>query len=240
MRFQDIASRALKAQYGASNVFDGSPSLKLATAVVNRNSIFSDDVRRLGHTKEFTTEPEDASSSDVGDLKFSRLNLEDRAESQAEKYVQLHPEIEDIVDLDIEVSEPECGNILDWLQSVYRSSRGFELGTVDAELLEIIWKKQSASWDKLTRGYISDIICLVHAFTSDLLTFICPDQRVRTGLTSVLMDSLLERYQRAIHHGNFILTVEREGNPQTLNHYFSDNLEKRYVHIIDLNTSYCG
>lgn len=114
-----------------------------------------------------------------------------------------------------------------WLEGEYRRSRGFELGTFDASLLTIMWRKQSANWDRLTKGYINDIICLVHAFTMDLLSIICPDHRVRSGLTSVLIDPLLERYQQAIKYGDFVMKVERVGNPLTLNHYFADNLEKR-------------
>ena len=226
-RFQDLTSLALKAQYGGEGIFDESPSLKLATAVVNRNVIFSDDVDHLGHTREFATEPKDSSGSDVGESRLSQLSLEDREKPRAEDYVKAHPELEDIIDLDTHVCEPQQNDILGWLEGEYRTCRGFELGTFDASLFPYIWKKQSANWDKLSRAYISDIICLVHAFTTDLLSSVCPDHRVRSGLTSVLMDPLLERYQQAISHGNFILRVERVGNPLTLNHYFSDNLEKR-------------
>ena len=239
-RFQSLTALALKAQYGGDDVFDESPSLKLATAVVNRNAVFSDDVERLGHTYEFAPETKESSSSDVGESscsdvgesRLSRLSLKEWEESRAEEYVKAHPELEDILDLDTKVSDLPQSDILAWLEGEYSSCRGFELGTFDASLLTIIWKKQSVNWDKLTRGYISDIICLVHAFTTELLSSICLDHRVRSGLTSVLMDRLLQRYQRAIDHCNYILKVERIGNPLTQNHYFSENLEKRYVPVV--------
>ena len=231
-RFQSLTSLALKAQYGGDDVFDESPSLKLATAVVNRNAVFSDDIERLGHTKEFAPETKESSSSDVEESRLSRLSLEELEGSRAEEYVRAHPELEDVLDLDTKVSDLPQLDILAWLEGEYSSCRGFELGTFDASLLTIIWKKQSVNWDRLTRGYISDIICLVHAFTTELLSSICLDHRVRSGLTSVLMDQLLQRYQRAIDHCNYILKVERVGNPLTQNHYFSENLEKRYVPVV--------
>jgi len=66
MRYQGLTSLALKAQYGGADIFDDSPSLKLATVVINRNVVFSDDVERYGHTKEFAVEGNNSSESDDG------------------------------------------------------------------------------------------------------------------------------------------------------------------------------
>jgi hypothetical protein len=141
MCYQSLTSLALKAQYGGADIFDGSPSLKLATVVVNRNVVFSDDVERYGHTKEFATEGNNTSESDVGESRLSRLSLEDREEVRAEIYVKAHTELEDILDLDTHLGEPPQSGILAWLESEDRRSRGFELGTFDASLLTIVWRK---------------------------------------------------------------------------------------------------
>jgi hypothetical protein len=66
----------------------------------------------------------------------------------------------------------------------------------------------------------------VHTFICKLLQHVCPDERTRTGLFSILLDHLLEEYQKAINHVNFIIKVERFGTPLTQNHYFSDNIQK--------------
>jgi len=152
MRYQSLTSLALKAQYGGADIFDDSPSLKLATVVVNRNVVFSDDVERYGHTKEFAKEGNNSSESDVGESRLSRLSLEDREEVRAEIYIKAHPELEDILDLDTHLGELPQSGILAWLEGEYRRSRGFELGTFDASLLTIMWRKQSANWDRLTKG----------------------------------------------------------------------------------------
>lgn len=116
--------------------------------------------------------------------------------------------------------------IIPWLKNIYTSSRGFELGTFDPALISLIWKKQSVNWDDLALGYISDVIAIVHCFTRCLLQAICPDERVLKELTSVLMEELVTRYQKAIDQVKFILIVEKAGTPLTLNHYFNENLEK--------------
>jgi hypothetical protein len=39
----------------------------------------------------------------------------------------------------------------------------------------------------------------------------------------------VEKYTKALSHTEFLLDVELSGVPMTLNHYFNENLEKRYV-----------
>lgn len=136
------------------------------------------------------------------------------------------PELDDILHDDCKVPAPKPTGIIPWLDKVYKGSRGFELGTFDASILPSIWKKQSANWDDLALGYVSDIVSLVHNFTVTLLAATCEDQRVQSALMSVLMDGLVECYKKSIDHAKFILYVEKVGTPLTANHYFADNLEK--------------
>ena len=140
-----------------------------------------------------------------------------------------HAELEDIMQDVSLIPLPKVSGvgIKQWLEVVYKTSRGFELGTFDASLLPIIWKKQSANWEALALGYVDDIVSLMHSFTVDLLATICKDPRARQGLHSILLDQLIERYKKSIDHTKFLLAVERSGTPLTTNHYFAHNLEKR-------------
>lgn len=148
-------------------------------------------------------------------------------EFKSVRYEENHAELEDIMQSDSLIPLPKVFGIKQWLENVYKNSRGFELGTFDASLLPIIWKKQSANWEALALGYVEDIVSLVHSFTVDLLAKICKDPRARQGLYSVLLDQLTDRYKKSIEHTKFLLVVERSGTPMTTNHYFADNLEKR-------------
>ena len=136
------------------------------------------------------------------------------------------PDLDDILHEDCSVPMPKPTGIIPWLDHVYKHSRGFELGTFDASLLPVVWKKQSANWDDLALGYVSDIVSLVHRFIYDLISAICDDQRVQSALGSTLMDDLIDRYTKSIDHAKFVISVEKDDTPQTLNHYFADNLEK--------------
>ena len=258
-QYQGITSLAVKAHYG-DDVFDSSPTLKLATAIVSRNTLFSDDVWQRGHTMAFegnneakanglfsSTVPFSSPSpfAPKGPFSFGAApqstNSTTKApasifggsfngpnlDSKTVRYERNHAEIENIVPRNSLIASPKAFGIKQWLEEVYKSSRGFELGTFDPSLLPVIWKKQSANWEALALGYVEDIVSLVHSFTVDLLAKICKDPRARQGLHSVLLDPLSDRYKKSIEHAKFLLTVERSGTPMTMNHDFADNLEER-------------
>ena len=137
-----------------------------------------------------------------------------------------HPDVEEFLPEASRVSEPHRDEIFSWLQDIYRESRGFELGSFNPILLGTILKEQSRKWQDLALGYIADIIVLTHTFVNDLLYEVCPVKRVREGIQSLLMEDLALRYKRATNHAEFLLEVNLNGTPSTLNHYFSDNLQK--------------
>ncbi|KAH6675980.1 hypothetical protein B0J14DRAFT_478419 [Halenospora varia] len=229
-RFQEVASLALDAKYWGNDIFNQHSNLKLATLMVNRSEAFSKMVEEMGHTYQF----EAAIKSLPEPLVWHPLKFSSDQETETGGHPKLfatrlndnHEEIEDILCDNEELDLPKSQGILSWLTEVYRASRGFELGTFDPSLLAITMKEQSKKWDSIALGYISDVVTMVHNFVTQLLQLICPDERVRNGLTSVLTDSLLERYKKAVAQVAFILQVERSEKPATQNHYFNDTLEK--------------
>ena len=243
-RFQTITAHALRAYYGADEVFDESKALKLATQIVHRNAVFSDDVWQKGHTMEFSKQAgfavseennedengEDENGENENGEDYTpdeNTDISDKAEnSSSVRYESHHRELDDLMHDHTTVPEPKESGIKEWLAAVYKTSQGFELGTFDPALLPIVWKKQSRNWDALALAYIEDTIAIVHRFVVTLLSKICKDERIRRGLSSMLLEELARRYKKAIDHTNYLLTVERSGTPLTTNHYFADNLEK--------------
>ena len=67
---------------------------------------------------------------------------------------------------------------------------------------------------------------MTYNFITDLLRVVCPLERVQLGVLSLLSDHLLEKYRSAIAYAYFLLEIELDGTPATLNHYFNENLEK--------------
>jgi hypothetical protein len=230
--FQRITSHALDAKYGGDDVFDQNPSLRLATMVVKRNETFSNAVEANGHTFHFTSAPpregkesKDADSWGLSVVPARRSLRQGVNVREAEN----HPDLEDILFDSIQLNAPDESGVLDWLKEVYNDSRGFGLGMSDPSLLAITMRRQSVNWTGLAFGYISDIVTMAHTFICDLLKILCPDERVRAGLSSGLAENLLAKYKKAFSFVEFLLEVERSGTPTTLNHYFNDNLEHWYV-----------
>ena len=135
-------------------------------------------------------------------------------------------DVDSILPPDLDVSYPLDSGIIPWIKCVFRDARGFEIGTFNHLLLSTLMKKQSAKWPALAQGYISDIITVVHRFIVTVLEDICRDKKISSGIISILRDDLFETYRKAMSAMEFLLQIEREGTPMTLNHYLNDNLQK--------------
>lgn len=206
-KFQEITSHALDAYYGRSSLFGDNPSLRLATRIVDLNTAFSDDMWLKGHTMHFsksttrdgnetTPEPPDdtvvesPADADQAATVDTSYSTSETGEPEDTKF----PELSDVTQGPWRCPAPQPDNIFDWIESAYRTSRGFELGTFDPSLLPIVFQEQSKKWDGLALAYISDVIRVVHSFTNDLLSALCPDRRVRSNF----MDTYYRRALRTI------------------------------------------
>ncbi|RWA03831.1 hypothetical protein EKO27_g11278 [Xylaria grammica] len=229
LRFQNVAAAASRADYGL--VIFGDRVMCLATDAVNRADEFADLMGSIGH--EFTFDDSDG-TEDIEECEAEDFELEmdgpivDESSPQFNvRSVPDHTDVEDMVhSVTVTVLEPYDDDILAWLKSVHRQSRGFEIGTFDNKLLAVAMRAQATKWRDLALGYIGDIITMVHSFISRLLGRIVAVDRVRQGIMGLLIEELRAKYQAALDHTNFLLKVELEGNPATLNHYFNDNLSK--------------
>lgn len=239
-RFQEVAGLALDAKYWGNDIFNRHPSLKLATLVIGRSEIFSKTVQANGHTYRFETEsdgsvfPRTATAIKYHPDGKDPIQIADNSKHITTRVVENHTDVEDILHEEEILTSPENGRILEWLTKVYCASRGFELGTFDPSLLAIAMREQSKNWDCIAFGYISDVVTIVHGFVTNLPQVICPDERVRSGLTSMLVDGLRERYRKAIDQVAFVLQVEPAEKPTTQNHHFNNTLEKWYGFFLQL------
>ncbi|KAH0360172.1 dynamin GTPase, partial [Aureobasidium melanogenum] len=217
-RFREVVSLALNGNYSGNRWFDQEPDLMYVTAVVNRNEQFANDVEKHGHkfAFKFDYSPDNSEKQDSTSNGGQGLVL---------RHTKDIDDLEDLISGDRLIDDKICSNIIEWLSELYKGSRGFELGTFDKNLLSRTMKAQSEKWEPLAHGYILDVIHLAHRFVTTLLRHVCPTARVREGIMSVLMEPLLDIYRRALEQVQFVLRVEHS-NPQTINHYFNDNLEK--------------
>ncbi|PGG97552.1 hypothetical protein AJ79_09167 [Helicocarpus griseus UAMH5409] len=231
--FQQIVSLAMSSDYGGNDLFDREPDAKLPTILATRNDEFSENMERWGHLYSFAHIAGDAGhedgnggipSEDDGDKGEDRDDG-DRVKPKIRSMSD--PEgLEDILYEPVILQRAVQTDIMSWLEKTFRSCRGFEIATYNPRFLSTLIKKQTVNWESLAFGYVSDMICAVHSFILKVLKAVCTDERVRGHLLSILMDRLVEIYQRSLAQVRFLLHVERAGTPMTLNHYFNDNLEK--------------
>lgn len=201
-RYKEITDQALKSHY-SDDVFDHCQSLRLATVFARRNETFAHDVRDKGHTFEFKREVDSA----------PEVTASTKHISSTSRYRPNHVDLEVLFQEEGKMIEPNAKGIEPWLEKIYQDSRGLELGTFDASLLTIVWRKQSANWNTLALGYIHDLVAMVHCYTLDVLCLICKHERIRKALVSVLLEELMERYAKGIDHVIFLLKCERVRQP---------------------------
>ncbi|KAF2137802.1 uncharacterized protein K452DRAFT_235356 [Aplosporella prunicola CBS 121167] len=210
--FQIVTNKALDAKY-FDDCFTKLPDLKIATLVVNRNEELSESFALYGHTYQFKEgwDQEENIEGEINGEEIGEHNQEVKKENGTLSQSKDAEELDDILYHQSKLPYPKQNGILRWITHVYTHSRGFELGQFDPSLLAMTMKAQSKNWDGLALGYISDIVVITHIFINTLLKHVCPNGNVREKIKSVLMENLVERYQKAFEHVRFILEVERLG-----------------------------
>ncbi|KAE9576321.1 hypothetical protein CGMCC3_g7656 [Colletotrichum fructicola] len=122
--------------------------------------------------------------------------------------------------------EPRKDSLLVQIEIAFRRTRGPELGTFGGSVLGEVFREQASSWAPLVLQHTSRAIVLVHMFITRLLALKFPDVTFRANIFNrLLKEKLRAAYQRAINHVEFLIDVELNGQPYTLNHYFNSNLQ---------------
>ncbi|KAJ5607274.1 Dynamin [Penicillium hordei] len=229
--FQELTQLALTTNYGARDVFEKKESLRLATSVINRNITFADEILTKGHRFSFQTNYKDDNRTESPTISDEEDGSDrDRYSSNEEQCVLSRntdscEDLQEILHENVEIQLPSAKGVLDWIQAQHHQSRGFEVGTFSSSLIATLMKKQSMKWSALSMGYISDIIVIVHRFIQENLRTACDDSRLCSSIISLLMDSLMDKYRQALSKAEFLLRIELEGTPMTMNHYLNDNMQ---------------
>ena len=234
---QKLSEEALASDYARTDAFGRNPTLRLATAAVSRSNQMSEAMATKGHMFHFETSDhqngsvetsQDSEGANAPVTGIAAMGIKDCEPGDAVDIGLLpnHPELDDIVSPPQKLLAARSGSSHAWLKEIYCSSRGYEIGTPNSSLLAVTMKHQSVKWKDLALGYIADIVTMVHSFVVDALIVVCSVERIRMGIMSLLTDQLVEIYKSAISHGDFLLEVELDGTPATLNHYFNENLDK--------------
>ncbi|KAI1105817.1 P-loop containing nucleoside triphosphate hydrolase protein [Jackrogersella minutella] len=218
--FQTLARDALNADYTANKIFDNH-DLRLITRVTEASEKYSEAIRTNGHTRPF------ASIQDS--ILLNVLPPLEASDPDSNFEVPDCPDLDNIFD-PLDTIMPDVSgeaNIMDYIERVYRDSRGQELGTFHSSTLSMMFKEQSKKWRPITLGYMSHVIWSVHHFITEVINEVCPDERVRTELwEGLILEELQKSYKEAMDNAKELIELELDGVLMTLNHYFNDNLQK--------------
>lgn len=250
---QQLVQAALEARYSNHSAFEEKQELRLITHILSLTEAFSDDFLQRAHLRHFerreSSLSESYSEEDVSDHEEDVSGHEEDV-SGHEEHVSDHEEmdtwanvskklgnkflenidLEEFTVLDNTISkdfwfdDPE-DNIMVWIEGLYLRSRSIDLGTFGGSILSSAFKEQSSKWSGMTKAYVSKAIVIIHRFLIMALETLCTDARIREEIWSSILDDVLNRYKMAMEQAMFLVSVERDKRPYTLNHYFNDNLQ---------------
>ncbi|KAL9113935.1 MAG: hypothetical protein Q9227_002069 [Pyrenula ochraceoflavens] len=240
--FYNITFSATRAQYD-QDVFDENPVLRLATKVANRNASFERDMKQRGHLYQFSkggsvdshthaeeTDQDDKHSGDLPKDLEPENDADEKLSDAGEAFQhptrkrENHLELYELMAPNFDIPEPQGNDIIAWLDKLHHDSRGLTLESFSSSLVPKAVKNQCSKWEMIAKGYISDVVSVTHKYILLLLRTVCPDDRVRDELFSVLLEKLLSKYEKAVKHVEFVIRVEAS-DPMTLNPHFGNTLE---------------
>ena len=229
-RFQELVDAALHTHYSIHPTFEEKKELKLITYVVNLTEMFNYNFERKAHVRSFeifrsTTPPN--SDKDTESEEYD--SWADEHAKRTGKFVEdidleQFTVLEDIVSKDCQTDDPKSG-IMEWTDGLYLRSRGLDLGTFGGTILSSAFKEQSSKWAHMTKAYVSQVIVVIHRFMVTTLDILCTDMQVREEIWSSILGEVIIRYKAAIDQAMFLVSMEREKRPYTVNHYFNENLQ---------------
>lgn len=238
-KFQDLVRAGLEARYAHDGAFDDSPELRLITQVVNLADSFNSEfgrkalVRNFEHTDphsyddeydhsgsaKYQDEDENEDEDEDSENSDDEVAAEELRTLPREVDPEEFPELEGIISQEYDIREPE-EDIMGWLTKLYIRSRGIELTASDA-VWNSAWREQSSKWALVSNAFVSRVIVVIHRFITRAISLVCADQGVREGLWSELLETTLERYRRSIEVLQYLVSVECNNKPYTLDRHFS-------------------
>ncbi|KAL2068602.1 hypothetical protein VTL71DRAFT_14939 [Oculimacula yallundae] len=235
--FRDIATKAVDAHYSRDPCFEADV-FRLATNVMEINTSFSETIAVQGCTRRFrrgsgdtTTaqkdkEAEDAQNEIESSSAESVRTPTSTSSSQNDECFLTYPELRSLVGQCPPHPHRTKTNIMHWIEEKHKRSKGFEIGTINPSLLPSLFLEQSRGWGFFARKHVEAIIQSIHIFCHEALLYCGKDTVLSQRLWTRLSQLLLPTYRKALDHATFLVQVEQDGHPMTMNHYFADNLRK--------------
>ncbi|TVY17611.1 Interferon-induced GTP-binding protein Mx2 [Lachnellula arida] len=196
--FRGITVKAIDAYYGRDQCFEDDDDFRLATNVMDMDQNFSETIRRQGFTRSFRRNSDTAATEH---------------ESEPEN-------------ISSQCGSEDSSSSFSIITKKYDRSKGFEIGTLNPSLLPSLFAEQSQWWEYYANCHVKKVIQKIHQFNHKALCYCCKDSILSERLWTRLAQLLLPSYREALNQVSFLVSVEKDGNLMTMNHYFADNLRK--------------
>ncbi|KAM3508370.1 hypothetical protein MY10362_001215 [Beauveria mimosiformis] len=212
--FQRLVRAAVNADYSSSPVFDDD-RFRLITNVLNKTDEFKSDFMIYAHTYEFLPSRE-------GVRKGKSTPSKPRSDNKRTPF-ELFPDLDGVIVRERIEDVPKEG-IMKWLKHSHHRSRGSHLISLNPMLFSSALREQTSGWTAQTVYYVSRVIYTIHDFLVGALEAVCSDKRAREELLSQILEETLARYAASLQQAKFLVNVEREAHPCTLNGIFRSKL----------------
>ncbi|ATY65794.1 interferon-induced GTP-binding Mx2 [Cordyceps militaris] len=208
--FQSLVRAALSADYSSHPVFD-QDKFRLITKVLNATDDFKADFNMSAHTYEFFKPNEEEHDGDRPKFAHEEMSLDN------------FPDLDSVIVREHVDRPPERG-IMNWIRGLHHRSRGTELISFNPTLFATALRQQTSTWEARAEYYVSRVIYMIHDFIVSAIEEVCSDKKVRDELMSQILEGTLARYQAGLVQARFLVGVERDGHPYTLNEFFRTKL----------------
>lgn len=235
--YQSLVKKAVDAYYGRDECFRLNSNLRLAATIMQENEKFSRNMLKKGSFRVFSAEygREHGSESELEEKDAAVKNLiRDNDASESSNWsasttwsTTTFPELLDLVTVNVAEPERSDESVEVWIGRIFKEFKGFEIGSSNPSLITALVFEQTSSWAHHALGHVSNVISRIHRCVHDLLEHICSDAQVHGRLWNSLIPLLSAAYNKALDHAKFLVKIEREGYPLTLNHYFAQTITKR-------------
>lgn len=135
--FQSATRDAVGAYYTGNKIFSDRHDLRLITRVVEASEHYASKMLANGHTRPFLRETKDDKKQSEPQVEedFVPPAVEDTHGVDFNAVLRDYPELEEIVDgWQVFLDNPDTCDIMEYIEAVYKSSRGQDLGTVSCPL----------------------------------------------------------------------------------------------------------
>ncbi|KAM6482724.1 P-loop containing nucleoside triphosphate hydrolase protein [Trichoderma sp. SZMC 28011] len=215
--FMRIREYVLVAHFAGQKTSCECPQTRLITQIRAINEAFSRIMLEKGHERGFYTESEHFAAENQqeyfeGSVMPDELHPPGRSVLYDEK---IHFQIPNLVDDDLGrivsnlywCPKPKEGGILEYIQEQL-NARGLGWGSPTVLILQVAFIEQGKKWRRIAHAHVSNAVLLVHDFIRQTLENCCRDVAIFEKLWAFLLRDLVNRYERAMRHLDFLLDVE--------------------------------